>query len=85
MLLRLLLLCALAAAAAGLFACGTTAPVCTPGSCPVGQHCVFVGAATAPACTPSCENVDAGTCASGTSCGCAASCQGCKNCVLVCQ
>lgn len=62
------------------------APRCTPGSCPLTQHCVYVGAATEPACVNACDGPDAGSCtAAGLACGCVASCQGCKDCVFVCQ
>jgi hypothetical protein len=67
-----------------LAGCGTA--LCRPGTCPAGQHCVYVGAETTPSCRPACElGVDAGTCASGTTCGCGGSCAGCENCVPVCQ
>ncbi|MBL8911514.1 MAG: hypothetical protein JNM17_12540 [Archangium sp.] len=68
-----------------LAACGTP-QLCKPGSCPTGQHCVYVRNEATPSCNPACDvGVDAGTCASGTSCDCAPSCAGCKNCVPVCQ
>lgn len=68
-----------------LVACGT-GPACRVGSCPAGQDCVYVAGAMSPACHAGCElGADAGTCASGTSCACAGTCPGCKNCVPVCQ
>lgn len=58
---------------------------CQPGSCPTGEHCVFVAAATAPQCLKECDLADAGsTCSAGDRCQCGGSCQGCKNCVPVC-
>lgn len=65
-------------------ACGPA--LCKPGSCPVGQHCVYVGSEATPACRPACElGADAGTCGAGLTCGCGGSCSGCENCVPVCQ
>ncbi|MFZ5444258.1 MAG: hypothetical protein ACOZQL_29950 [Myxococcota bacterium] len=64
-------------------ACG--APVCRPGTCPAGQHCVFVGAENTPACRPACELGDAGTTCGAATCACGATCAGCENCIAVCQ
>lgn len=61
--------------------CGTT-PVCQPGTCPTGQHCVSLDAQPA-ACHPACTSPDAGTCTEGT-CRCGCSNTGCTNCVTVC-
>ena len=58
---------------------------CKPGSCAAGEHCVYVGAATAPKCLPACDLADGGGCSAGERCGCGGTCQGCENCVPVCQ
>ncbi|MFT3713504.1 MAG: hypothetical protein QM817_38095 [Archangium sp.] len=63
-------------------ACATPVATC---SCTAEQSCVFRAGAVNPTCEKSCDVTDAGiACPSGTSCLCAASCKGCKDCVAVC-
>lgn len=64
--------------------CGTVF-TCKPGTCPTGEHCVYVGSETTPSCRPACDVGDAGTtCTSGTTCRCGGTCAGCENCIGVC-
>lgn len=69
---------------AAMFSCSPLTAECKAGSCPAGEHCVFLGSATSPRCTPACDLADGGGCTPGQQCGCGASCQGCKDCVAVC-
>ncbi len=73
----------LAAAAVWAVACSPANPAQC--KCSSGGRCVWIGAAAEPTCALACAELDGGACPSGLSCGCAGSCQGCKDCVSVCQ